>query len=283
MKLEYDNKQIIDYVINKFNELSSLKNNIEDLEIYYSNSLVIMNSHYVFRLGYSISLNIEQELKAWEIGRICGGITPKIIEIGNLKGSNYMIYERINGTKVQYKFPKRAGQFLSTLHSQNLNNLPLRGNWPSRRNKRYEVALKFANEKIRNNNAVIELITKALVDVDEPNKIPIHGDFRGDNLLMLDNNSLAILDWSEFHLGSREEDIGGCEPKFINELTISYMDNNNIQLDKSLIAGHSLARVLSLIKFEVLPESDFYDCIDNLALLDCHLATFSKLQVCQLL
>jgi hypothetical protein len=271
MKLLYDDKQIIDYVINKFNELSSIKNNIEDLEIYFSNSLVVMNSHYVFRLGCSISLNIEQELKAWEIGRNCGGVTPKIIEIGNLKGSTYMIYERINGTKVQYKFPEKAGQFLKTLHSQNIDNLPLRGNWPSRRNKRFEVALKFANEKIINNNIVIELITKALVDIEQPNKIPVHGDFRSDNLLILENDSLAILDWSEFHLGSREEDIGGCEPKFINELTISYMENNNIQLDKSLIAGHSLARVLSLIKFEVLHESDFYDCVDNLSLLDCGL------------
>jgi hypothetical protein len=222
-------------------------------ECFHSNSWTVLYKDLVFRIGDAIDLQPGLETKFWEIGRKCGARTPNLEESGNYGGKSYMIYHRVQGNPPSPgDFPGEAGKILARLHRQDAAAFPARGNWPDRRNKRFTAAIEFARQKIRNPQNLLALIQKAEADFHWGHRVPNHGDFRSANILIAPGQKPGVIDWTDAHTGSREEDIGGCDACYIIPLVNAYREVNKTDLDPELMVGHSLARILSLIHFGVL-------------------------------
>ncbi|MBA3534049.1 MAG: phosphotransferase [Ardenticatenales bacterium] len=229
----------------------------ERWQVFHSNAWVILTETYVFRLGDSIDLTVSREETLWEIGRRCGANTPSLLEAGIFEGKSYMLYRRLPGTPVCLgRLPPVAGRFLRTLHDTEPPPLTRRGNWPSRREHRYEVAQNCMRAYFGAEHPGLWLIQRAWGDFNRAGQVLNHGDFRGSNLLLTEEQQLGVIDWTDAHLGTREEDIGGCEPQDIMALLEGYQAKGGCSLDMELVVGHGLARVASLVQFAVL-SSDY--------------------------
>lgn len=227
-----------------------------NFEYYHSNSWTVVSREFVFRIGDTIRVNTGLESKFWEIGRQCGAETPRLVETGLYKENPYVIYTRVRGDfPSSGDFTAGAARILARLHRQDASNFPDRGNWPDRRNYRYTAALEMARET--GHKDIIQLTRMALWDFENNRRIPNHGDFRASNILLGEDDTIGVIDWTDAHLGTREQDIGGCDPEYIPALVRAYQIANPVDLDYDLIVGHSFARILSLIKFNVLPFRTF--------------------------
>lgn len=264
-----DNLQEIKaFAINRLTEILGVQLDLLDsVDFFHSNCCVFMLQELVFRMGQTIRLNPNLEQRLWKIGHSCGACTPKLIESGLFEDNPYMIYRQAPGNQApNAAWPTLVGEFLRNLHESDISAFPHQGNWPARRNRRYEVATDFALRIFGKRHLVFELISNARIDFNRQGVVPNHGDFRSANVLIADNDTIAIgvIDWTDAHRGSREEDIGGCDPENIEQLLKGYQSTNTVDLDVPLIIGHSLARILSLIEFGVLSLDSFETAYEHL-------------------
>ncbi|MFH1469107.1 MAG: phosphotransferase [Pseudomonadota bacterium] len=226
---------------------------LSDATLYASNAWTWVGQEVVFRIGEAIDLKIDLEERCWERGRRCGAATPRLLETGIFQARRYMVTDRLTGAHPDATLPRTAGVFLAALHGGSAGGLRRRGNWPARRDRRYPAAWDHAHGVLASGHPALGLIEAAQRDLREGRLVPNHGDFRAANMLVGPGDVLGVLDWSDFHAGTREEDLGGCDPALIPALLHGYQRARSVPIDPALVAGHAFARLFSLCAFGVLP------------------------------
>jgi hypothetical protein len=228
-------------------------------EVCHSNAWTVISAQGVFRIGESIRLDPLKEAAFWAIGRECGAITPNLLKTGTFLGTPYMITDYIEGKPpANDQFPEAAGMILRRLHESAPADFAPRGNWPARRDARFSLAERGCERFCAGKEKIKEMIRMASAQFAVEKHCPNHGDFRRANMLVGANGSFGLIDWTDAHLGSREEDIGGCDSEFIEPLLLSYQGDAPVELSLARIAGHSYARILSLLELGVFPQESFF-------------------------
>lgn len=229
-------------------------------EVRHSNSWTVISTQGVFRLGDTIRLDPAKEAAFWGIGRHCGAVTPDLLKSGTFFGTPYMITDYIQGEPPAHdQFPEAAGRILRCLHESAPAGFEPRGNWPARRDARFSLAEQGLERFWVGKEKIKEMIRLASEQFAAEKHCPNHGDFRRENMLIGPSGSLGLIDWTDAHLGSREEDIGGCDPEFIESLLLSYQGDAPVELSLERIAGHSYARILSLLELGVFSMESVFE------------------------
>jgi hypothetical protein len=234
--------------------------------IHRSNTWTAVATHAVFRIGVTVTLDPSQEASFWQIGVRCGALTPVLLNFGKFVDEPYMLTSRVRGTHPKAA-PPQAGKFLRLLHEYAPDGFGPKGNWPPRRDHRFSTAIAYLQGRWPEKRALLRLIDLASVQFAEEKICPNHGDFRTENMLTDPGGGFGLVDWTDAHLGSREEDLGGCDPELIPEIVRSYQGDAPVALSREKIAGHSYARVLSLMAAGVLPQ-------ESLGPTECALSDF---------
>lgn len=224
--------------------------------IYQSNTWTAIATHAVFRIGVTVALDPRREVFFWRIGSRCGAKTPALLSCGTFEKHPYMVMSRVQGTRPE-TVPLEAGRFLRLLHECPPDGFGPRGNWPPRRDHRFSTAIAYLEQHWPERRDLIPLIRLASDQFSNEKNRPNHGDFRADNMITHAELGFGLVDWTDAHLGSREEDLGGCDPEMICSLVTAYQGGDQTALSMEKIAGHSCARVLSLMAAGALTAEHF--------------------------
>lgn len=219
-----------------------------------TNCIVLLTPRFVARCGV-VGVLTEHETAVIGEARRIDLPCPEILDTGVLaSGERYQIYRRLPGSPSAGTLPVTTlTDALVTLHTRARAELfpDLPASLPARA-RRPEHALAVARAH-RAPCWVVAALT-AVIDGDGSNRVPLHGDVRPQNVLMDVTGRLSgLLDWSDTHLGDREEDFAFLDPTYWPALAAAYRRCVPVVLDPLRLLGHGAARVLALTDRGVLP------------------------------
>lgn len=104
----------------------------------------------------------------------------------------------------------------------------------------YVATKQQAHHLFGQNHAVAEQVALAAAVFQRSGDVPNHGDFRSANWCAArpsgGGGRIGVIDWTDSHVGRREEDLGGCEPEHLEALLAACLAPGPVVISRALVA-----------------------------------------------